>query len=57
MPTVFAYIGSPHGSRSNTYALAKMMLDRLAEKDGAVRYEIFTPAETTVRYCKAAGHA
>ncbi|WP_052959103.1 flavodoxin family protein [Methanoculleus sediminis] len=52
MPTVFAYIGSPHGSRSNTYALAKMMLDRLAEKDDAVRCEIFTPAETAVRYCR-----
>ncbi len=52
MPTVFAYVGSPHGNRSNTYALTKMMLDRLAEKDNAIRYEIFTPAETTIRYCK-----
>ncbi len=52
MGHVFTYIGSPHGNRSNTYTLARMMLERLAEKDCAISYEILTSAEAEVNYCR-----
>lgn len=52
MKRIFAYIGSPNGKRSNTYALTKMMLDRLVEKSSAICYEMLTPANVKINYCK-----
>jgi multimeric flavodoxin WrbA len=51
MKTVFAFIGSPHRERSNTYILTKMMLDALVAKDSTIHYEILTPADVKISYC------
>jgi multimeric flavodoxin WrbA len=49
---IFAFIGSPLRERSNTYLLAKMVLDRLSEMDQRIVYEIITAGHVNLGYCK-----
>jgi multimeric flavodoxin WrbA len=50
MKRVFAYIGSPHGERSNTYHLTSLFLDALRKKMD-IECRIVTPTDTEIRYC------
>jgi multimeric flavodoxin WrbA len=51
MKRVCAYIGSPLGDRSNTYRLTMLFLEALKRHSPDLECRIFTPANTTVRYC------
>ncbi len=51
MKKIFGFIGSPLKTKSNTYNLAKMMLDKLVEKDGEISYELLTAGDVNVKYC------
>jgi len=51
MKKVFAFIGSPHKEKSNTYNLTKMMLEKLVEIDKEITYEILTAGHVHIKYC------
>lgn len=48
---IFAFIGSPLKEKSNTAALARMMLDDLGEKDPEIQYELLTAGQTRLEFC------
>jgi multimeric flavodoxin WrbA len=52
MTRVFAYIGSPHGKNSNTYAVTTLFCNALARRDPSIQFSLFTPADTTIQYCQ-----
>jgi multimeric flavodoxin WrbA len=49
---IFGFIGSPLKKRSNTYTLTKMMVDKLLEIDGDVKYNLFTAGDVDIQSCK-----
>ena len=51
MRKVFAFIGSPMKEKSNTYTLAKMMLDRLVEMDKNIEYDILSAGHIKLGFC------
>ncbi len=51
MKKIFGFIGSPLKEKSNTFTLAKMMADRLVEKDKNIEYEIFTAGHVKLNFC------
>lgn len=52
MKKIFGFIGSPLKEKSNTYTLAKMMLDQLVEMDNNIRFELITAGDVNIQPCK-----
>lgn len=52
MKKIFGFIGSPLKKNSNTYALTKMMLDKLQEMDEKIDYEVLTAGQVEINHCK-----
>lgn len=52
MKNVFAFIGSPLKEASNTYVLTKMLLDRWAEMDDSIEYDILTSGHVRIDSCR-----
>ncbi|EKF84761.1 flavodoxin family protein [Methanobacterium formicicum] len=49
---IFGFIGSPLKNKSNTYTLTKMMLDKLQDIDGNLKYDLFTAEDVNIMSCK-----
>jgi len=52
MKKIFGFIGSPLKESSNTYTLTKIMLDKLVEMDGNIKYELITAGDVNINYCR-----
>ncbi len=48
---IFGFIGSPLKKKSNTYTLTKMMIDKLLEKDGDIKYTLLTAGNVNIWSC------
>jgi multimeric flavodoxin WrbA len=51
MKKVFAFIGSPLKTRSNTRALTILLVERLQELDKTIQAEVLTAGDVKIRYC------
>jgi multimeric flavodoxin WrbA len=56
MKKVFGFIGSPLKTKSNTYTVAKMLVDRLQEMDGTISTDILTAGDVNLGYCSGCWH-
>lgn len=52
MKKVFGFIGSPLKEKSNTYTVAKMVLDKAVEMNREISYELLTAGNVHLKACR-----